>query len=441
MRLLGSRPLSLSLRLAVATLSLSLLVAALATGVQLMVAYHDEVATLNQRLDEVERSTVPTLSTSLWMIDKDRVKALLDGLANIPDVAYVRLDSEGARFERGSPDYDPLIERSYALSYDQGGLHPLGTLHLAVDRQLVMNKLRHDSISLGLTTLITLLAASLSLLLLFRQWVTRHLEVMAHYARELTIDSLQTPLVLPRRPLVKRLDEIGQVVYAFNRMRERMLHEFAVRSSHEQEMLAHHQRLETQVQARTYELEQQTHQLEAQKIEMQRLADTDSLTGVSSRRSFLERVALEIKRSRGGRHALSLLMVDVDHFKRINDGHGHAVGDRALAAIAQICVQQLREVDIMGRMGGEEFAVLLPDADLPRASAIAERLRSAVERSRLSLGQGASIGTTLSVGASELSDPEDDVETLLARADAALYSAKRAGRNRVQAEPVAAPDV
>ncbi len=165
-----------------------------------------------------------------------------------------------------------------------------------------------------------------------------------------------------------------------------------------------------------------------------RLASTDDLTGLLNRRRFMEVAAAESVRVERDGAPLSALMIDIDHFKYVNDAHGHRAGDFVLRVFGQILAEGLRTYDVACRFGGEEFAVLLPGADLDGAIANAERLRARVEATRIEF-EGASLGVCVSIGVAESAPAFDDVEKLLARADAALYQAKSNGRNCVVAAP------
>ena len=153
------------------------------------------------------------------------------------------------------------------------------------------------------------------------------------------------------------------------------------------------------------------------------LASTDSLTGLLNRRAFFERAAAARTLSARLRQPVGLMMLDLDHFKRLNDCHGHAAGDTALCAFAATARGLLREHDSMGRLGGEEFALILPGTGLAGSLQAAERLRAAVALAR-------PVAVTVSVGV-VLVDPAEDIHAALARADRALYAAKAAGRNQV----------
>lgn len=165
--------------------------------------------------------------------------------------------------------------------------------------------------------------------------------------------------------------------------------------------------------------------------ELRRLVSTDSLTGVSSRRAFLERASALLEQARGTGGDLSLLIMDLDHFKSINDRFGHPAGDEALVAFARICREVLRDDDLVGRTGGEEFAVVLKGADAERARKLAERLRRALDETALPSEAG-DLSLSVSIGVAPMADDETNLNHWLKRADDALYAAKRNGRNRVE---------
>jgi diguanylate cyclase (GGDEF)-like protein len=162
------------------------------------------------------------------------------------------------------------------------------------------------------------------------------------------------------------------------------------------------------------------------------LVSFDQLTGARSRPVFLEAAELEFQRARRNRTVLAVVAFDIDAFKSINDSLGHAAGDRVLATVGETCRAELRAVDVFGRLGGEEFAVLLPAADLEAARLFAERLRGAFE----DVEWGAVVGArrvTASFGVAAVRDADPSFAPALERADRALYEAKRAGRNCVRA--------
>jgi diguanylate cyclase (GGDEF)-like protein len=150
-------------------------------------------------------------------------------------------------------------------------------------------------------------------------------------------------------------------------------------------------------------------------------ARADTLTGLLNRRGFEERLAAEVARATRERTSLAIVSLDLDHFKRVNDEHGHEAGDRALATVGAVIADHVRGADLAARWGGEEFVVVLPGADAPAARAFAERVRAAVAAS--------GTGLTASAGVA-VSEIPPDPPALLAAADAAMYAAKRTGRDR-----------
>lgn len=172
--------------------------------------------------------------------------------------------------------------------------------------------------------------------------------------------------------------------------------------------------------------------LETAQVELEKLATTDYLTCLSNNRAFFERAASEVVRSQRHDIPLSLAVFDVDHFKRVNDTFGHPGGDRMLREIANVCRQMTRQSDMIARLGGEEFGLLLTHADIRAARAAAENFRAAIERLIVE-HEAENIYVTASFGVTELRE-DDSLDTFLARADNCLYRAKDAGRNCVVSE-------
>lgn len=168
------------------------------------------------------------------------------------------------------------------------------------------------------------------------------------------------------------------------------------------------------------------------------LAWHDPLTGVMNRSHFFDRADEELMRAARYRRPLSVLMLDLDHFKEINDSRGHAAGDQVLIAICERWRNSLRSVDLLARLGGEEFVVLMPETDLEGAAVAAERLRLAVEEPSVLLEaqeKDREVPCTVSIGVSVVHETDRSMDDALHRADNALYRAKDAGRNRVDSIP------
>ena len=161
------------------------------------------------------------------------------------------------------------------------------------------------------------------------------------------------------------------------------------------------------------------------------MANTDSLTGLSNRQSFMHRAEKEFTRARRYSRPLSAVMIDVDHFKTINDRYGHAVGDIVLREVSAICQCSLRGSDLLGRIGGEEFVLLLPDTPQDNAIFVAERMREHLAKTPIDV-DGVVITITASFGVASLIEADINFNSMLERADEAMYHAKHDGRNKVK---------
>ena len=180
------------------------------------------------------------------------------------------------------------------------------------------------------------------------------------------------------------------------------------------------------------ELRDALRELEVQREELHRLANTDALTGIRNRRSFLDAARLELAACRRSGREATLMLIDLDRFKAVNDSGGHPAGDAVLCAVADLLRSDRRETDVVARFGGEEFAVLLTDTDLPASRAVAERLRASISKLEVAY-EDRTFHVTTSIGVTPL-HADDDLSDALGRADRALYRAKSNGRDRIEVE-------
>lgn len=167
-----------------------------------------------------------------------------------------------------------------------------------------------------------------------------------------------------------------------------------------------------------------------QNQELERLATTDPLTGVYNRRYFMDYATKEFLRSLRYSHTFSVIQMDIDHFKKINDTYGHSIGDEVLKAFTANCLEVLRDCDVLGRMGGEEFSIILPETALSGALIVAERFRQANAELKVYVDDRI-VHFTVSIGVTHLRQDDAGLEAVLRRADEALYLAKNGGRNKV----------
>jgi diguanylate cyclase (GGDEF)-like protein len=178
------------------------------------------------------------------------------------------------------------------------------------------------------------------------------------------------------------------------------------------------------------ELSDRTIELEKTQAELKLLAMTDPLTGISNRRHFMRKISEELERTKRYGKPFSLMALDIDHFKDINDNHGHEAGDEVLRSFATHCLSHLRSNDQLARFGGDEFFALLIQTGQDEAKAIAKRIRASIEDMEIPIDSGM-INTSVSIGLTTTEGNKFSVEELVKRADKALYKAKKRGRNQV----------
>jgi two-component system, cell cycle response regulator len=165
---------------------------------------------------------------------------------------------------------------------------------------------------------------------------------------------------------------------------------------------------------------------------LEQMATHDTLTKLLNRRALYCGAQTELKRSVRENSSLCMIMLDIDHFKSVNDAYGHPIGDKALCLVAETLLQNKRDYDLVGRWGGEEFLALLPKTSLADAGMIAERFRASIEAARLLMPDGDTVKLTVSLGVSTTACGSLDIEELIHQADEALYLAKNSGKNRVK---------
>jgi len=270
------------------------------------------------------------------------------------------------------------------------------------------NELRRTLIATGfLTSLLLILFAFFA-----ARWTTRPLLKMTEEAKHLDPDQPST--------LIKQRDDYEEVSTLSSTLRNLILNLTA--KTHEMNEL--NTTLEMRVEERTRELENANALLEE-------TVRTDALTGLMNRRHYFELGQTAVKKAVRSGKPLSAIMFDADHFKKVNDTYGHGVGDKALIHLSEVALRELRDIDVVARIGGEEFAVLLESTAETQAVEVAERLRNAIETTPLALERG-HVALTISAGVATFHpDHSDELETLLLYADRALYEAKAGGRNRV----------
>lgn len=364
----------------------------------------DDAASLERQIVNTVRAQA---EVAVYARNVRIAEGVIEGLRASPRIRAVRIAGAGPGALHVAAGFDDGLAASsteYALRSPVDGKEAIGILVVArndgmIDAEASLSALRHSGVLLLQT-----LATALLILAVFRAQIGKPIADLAADLSRLKPGQGERLRVPPEHAQ----DEIGSLAEGANAL------------------------------------------IEAAEIalaEVQTLATTDALTGLPNRRDFMRRLDDELARTRRFEASpAALLMVDLDHFKNTNDEHGHGAGDAVLREFGRLLVTELRQIDAGGRIGGEEFGVLLPGTDSASAVVFAERFRQRVAGTVV-VHQALALHATISVGITELRPTDTRPEEAMSRADGALYRAKRNGRNRVElfsdptpAVPMAPPD-
>ncbi len=394
-----------------------------------LLAYREQLRNLHDQAHAAANITAAAIARPLWALDQSVFEAQVRALDATPAFVSARVfdENEQAIFAHTVPDAgtDKVVMVTTAI-VEPAQRMPLGRLEVTLSTNAVHAHLRH-LFAVGMVAFLILVCG------FFMVSIQGVRQVVLRPVRDLLAAMRQVEQKHWVNLPVVRCDEMGELTEGFNRMVN------GLKSGDEaSRLLARAQTAETALKRANASLEQVnlalTHEVQERKTltaELERQASTDELTLVSSRRRFYEVAANEIDRYRRTREPLALLLIDLDHFKHVNDRFGHAVGDEVLKAFGAAAQRTVRAIDVVGRIGGEEFAILLPACPLPEAQQVAERLRCEV--GALDLGPlGLPEQLTVSIGLARLEDADESIDAVLHRADMALYRAKAAGRDRVE---------
>lgn len=415
---------SLSWQLLKSVLSIYFSITLLVTLTQMAVEFVHARDTIRRELVSAEQTFYPALATALWEINEEQLDALQKGIVDLPGISEVRVVDVAGRERVKNAGDKPLgrnISHRFAVSYPFSGEDVfLANVTFETTGMVVFERVKLGFQMIVISALVKSAALTLLFFWAFHRRLGVPLQQLTQAVSTVDLETLQRQYVDFKQP---KTNELSTLESAFNRMLDRL---DAERKEHMAALEATNKSLETQVVQRTEELAAANQYLE-------QLVRTDPLTGVANRRHFTEQAQQEIERARRNAQPLSLLMIDLDHFKYINDDHGHAMGDEVLRNFSATVRNPLRTTDLVARIGGEEFVVLLPNTALPGAQEVAQRILDAVRCQVLSCENGL-LHYTTSIGVANLHEGEASYETLLSRADKALYRAKSTGRNQALAE-------
>lgn len=401
----------IALRLTRSVVINGLLAALLLCGLVGLWERHTALERLEAALRVQGEELAHALPEAVWQVSPDLVQPQLEAASKRVGVAYLAVLEPGGSRPMAEVGQQKL--RGLSADIDLPLLREgreIGRLTMMLDRAAI-HRAVYEAMLKSMLASLALIGVMVGLvLLLLRRHLQQPMQALAAALRRLAADDLGAYLDLHRPPRRTR-DEIDEVAAALSGLQQRVLR--------------HVDELDARVAERTEQLQRALEQLKI-------LAVTDPLTGCHSRLAFSQKFPEAVAHAQRYERPLAVVFFDVDRFKVINDTHGHPVGDRVLAVAGQLLRETLRSSsDWVARYGGEEFVLVLPEASLQQAVDAAERLRQMVEQDiHVPLDGGGSLQITASFGAAQWQHGETG-EQLLGRADAHLYAAKHAGRNRV----------
>lgn len=426
---------SLGRRLVVGTLAFGLVFTLVVAGLRTWQAWHANLASMRAELTLIDQVFQRTLSKAIWEMDRDALRTQLDSAAQVASVGRIelRIQQSGRAAEvmqarregQTVSSMTPQITRQLTYEPYPGATETVGELTLVGDERVLRERLRAEVLDIVLTQLVQSLLLAGLIMWLFNSSVTVHVRYIAKHLEELTPATLGRALRLNR--LARKGDELTLLEAGVNDLQHKLSSYLERQKQDERDLAAHRDRLAELV-------DEQTAELRAANKRLEELSRVDPLTGLANRRHFDELKDIEFRRAQRLNQPLTVLMCDVDFFKRYNDAYGHAQGDRCLQLVAEALKDNFaRAGEVVARIGGEEFAVLLPGIDAGHARTAAERLRKRIAAQAIAhRDSGAGALVTLSIGLAQY-DPAamDHFDSLLHEADQALYRAKSQGRDRI----------
>jgi diguanylate cyclase (GGDEF)-like protein len=331
----------------------------------------------------------------------DRVHKISE--LGLGDMNIKQDDDNNIRFLTLENGKSYLINRTFNPTYDLG----LIALQPKTEIDAMVSSVRHISRIILYSSIIAILLVSLWQILI----VCKPLNNLIDHISQITEGNLN----IEEFKAKSSQDEIGRLAKVFNQMHATIKRQI-------QELNEHRELLEKEVKERTYELEQANKKLDL-------ISRTDELTQLPNRRDMHRTIEKEVDRAKRFRKAFSVIFIDIDHFKDVNDTYGHAAGDAVLKSVASTIRSLLRKYDVLARYGGEEFLTLLPETELGDAAHVAERFRKNIENQTIFFG-GQEIKVTITLGVAQF-DSSQGAEKCIQLADKALYEGKEHGRNKV----------
>ncbi|SBS30665.1 putative diguanylate cyclase YedQ [Marinomonas aquimarina] len=435
---------SIALHLLLVIFGIYFLVAVLVTVIQLYKEYENTKKEFYNEIQTLPSTFGKGISDSVWTYNQELLQSILQGMYNLPIVVGVKVSSldqkmdfqigavlnEQHQFEyydsKGRPTEQTLtglgsqalFDHEFPIYYQGPAFDqkiPLGTVTLYSNDQLVFERLKYGFILILVNSIIKTCMLWFIIYFFINKYLGKPLKEFTFKIHQQDTHSPK-PIDLAINWTDK--NELLVLKDSYNQMIQRV-------NNNQLELLKLNQELDEKVKARTQDLE-----LAKENAEL--LAYSDPLTKLNNRRAFFDSGKQSLNQADTQKHSLSLIMIDLDNFKKLNDTYGHAMGDKVLIAFADMLKSSLSSTDIIGRLGGEEFAVILPNTGEEKALQIAEMLSQKASQIEL-IHEQSLVHFTASMGVVVNPQGNATIDSLLAQADKALYFSKRQGRNQVTA--------
>jgi diguanylate cyclase len=419
------RPNNLSQKMMRVIFSIYLVVTLLITSLQFLSEYLKTQDAIVSELQQLEATVRGPISTSLWQYNRNQLDSLTSGLIQMPIIEGVDVLDQNSQSIISKRFYDSssvplsIFDSTSALSWTLNGESiPLGTLVLYSSSGVVLERVWFGFALIAITAFIKLTVLFWLFIWAFDRYLATPLRELMSQVNEVQLSTSISKRIhlsnAENNELSQLQEHMNNMLFAMSSDRERLL----------EDEQAKRDWLENAVAKRTEDL-----QILNEKLKL--LATRDSLTDVLNRGSFFETAQQLLVLSQRQKSTASFILMDLDFFKRINDTYGHFIGDKVLIHFTQTLQGLLRKSDLLGRVGGEEFAIFLPDTGLDAACQLADKICQTISDAALEV-EDKTVTYTVSLGV-ESSEPEDQsIDELFKRADLKLYGAKDKGRDRVE---------
>jgi diguanylate cyclase (GGDEF)-like protein len=419
------RPSNLSKKMMRVIFSIYLAVSCIITGMQFLTEYLKTQNSILGELQQVEKTFHDAITTSLWQYNQNQLDALISGLIKMPIIERIDVSDKNSNIIITKQSYPSAAEplSIFSIKSDLNWIMNdkdifLGSLTLHSSSEIVL-----DRVLFGFTLIAVTAVIKISILFWLFIWAFDRF--LASPLKELMA---QVNAVQLRKDLSMRIQLPNIETNELSQLQDHMNNMLSEIEDDQKQLLENEKASKKWLEIA---VEKRTEELRISNEKLKELATRDSLTGVLNRGSFFETAQHLFILSQRQKSVASFIMIDLDHFKIINDSHGHFIGDKVLIHFTHKIQTFLRKSDLIGRIGGEEFAIFLPDTKMGDAFHIADKIRNAISDSILEIdGQTVTYTVSLGIESSVLAD--NSINELFKRADLKLYKAKDKGRNRIE---------